>query len=158
MPNDTKSLLIENCEYLHIPRYAIFDKKDLESLEIRNISHLSVEKDGLSVSQKVSLRIFIANSSCDDYLPKFSAQNSYESVQLQNVKVNQNCSCQNDSTYYLCKVYNDLTEEIEFQKYEQFDESNCDHEDHHHSIFEDFLEELPDDKYLLIGNVLDYKH
>ena len=38
-----------------------------------------------------------------------------------------------------------------FQKYEDFDESYCDHENHHHSIFDEILEELPDDKYVLIG-------
>ena len=146
---DATSLTILNCNYLDIKPYAIFDMNGLRSLKISNISHLSIEKNGLSVSQHVPLKISISNSSCDDYPPKFSAQNSYKRVILQGVKVLQNCTCEHDSTNYLCQIHNTSTGNIEFQKYEKFDESNCDHSDHHHSIFEEIL---TDNKYILIGN------
>ena len=121
----------------------------LKTLEISNIRHLSVQEYGLSVANTVPLRITISNSSCDNSLPKFSDQTSYESVGLYNVKVQLNCSCHNDLTHYYC--LHTLNRTTGFQKYEDFDQSYCDHENHHHSIFDDILEELPDDKYVLIG-------
>ena len=123
----------------------------LKTLDISNIRHLSVQKYGLSVRQTVPLRITISDSSCHNSLPKFSGQNSYETVELYNVKIHLNCSCQKDLTHYHCQTLNTTTGKTEFQKYEDFDESYCDHENHHHSIFDEILEELPDDKYVLIG-------
>jgi len=120
----------------------------LKTLDISNIRHLSVQEYGLSVANTVPLRITISNSSCDNSLPKFSDQKSYDTVKLYNVKVQLNCSCHNDLTHYYCRTQNTTTG---FQKYEDFDQSYCDHENHHHSIFDDILEELPDDKYVLIG-------
>ena len=100
----------------------------------------------------LNLLLAVSNSSCDNYLPKFSGENSYESVELRNVKVHLKCSCHKDLTHYYCQTANATTGETGFQKYEDFDASHCDHENHHHSIFDEILEELPDDKYVLIGN------
>ena len=126
--------------------------KDLRTLHINNISHLSIEKEGLSVPNKRILHVTISNSVCDNYLPKFSTESSYETFTWNNVKVLQNCTCDHDATHYYCQIYNAAKGEVEFQRYHDFDHDNCDHTDHHHSIFEDFSDKyLPDDKYYLIG-------
>ena len=151
LPKNTTALTIQKCNSLDVKRDSLLFMTQLKTLDIRNIRHLSVQKYGLSVRQTVPLRITISDSSCHNSLPKFSGQNSYENVELYNVKVHLNCSCQKDLTHYHCQTLNTTTGKTEFQKYEDFDESYCDHENHHHSIFDEILEELPDDKYVLIG-------
>ena len=148
LPKNTTVLTIQKCNSLDIKQDSLLFMTQLKTLNISKIRHLSVQEHGLSVVKTVPLRITISNSSCDNSLPKFSDQKSYEIVELYNVKVQLNCSCHNDLTHYYCQTQNTTTG---YQKYEDFDHSYCDHENHHHSIFDDILEELPDDKYLMIG-------
>ena len=98
------------------------------------------------------LNVRISNSVCDNYLPRFSSESSYEKFVWHNVKVRQNCTCERDATHYYCQVYNTSKGEMEFQSYHVFDHDNCDHTHHHHSIFDDFSDNyLPNNKYYLIG-------
>ena len=153
--NNVEALTIQNCGYLSINPGAINETRDLKTLQISNISHLSIQNDGLSVSERDSLKIYILNSSCDDYLPRFSSQNSYQNVSLSNVRIRQNCTCSYDATNYFCQTYNNSKEQIEYQRYEEFDRHNCDHSGHDHSIFDEFTEEyLPDNKLELLGKKL----
>ena len=149
---NTQSLIIQNCKFLNIKPGPIRRMKDLRNLQINNISHLSIEKEGLSVPKKRVLHVMISNSVCDNYLPKFSTQDSYETFTWHNVKVLQKCSCDHDATHYHCQIYNPINRELVFQNYSDFDHDNCDHTHHHHSIFDDFSDNyLPNNKYYLIG-------
>lgn len=152
---NVEALTIQHCDYLSINPGAINETSNLKTLQITNITHLSIQKDGLSVSERVSLKIYILNSSCDDYLPRFSTQNSYQNVTLNNVRIRQNCSCSFDATNYFCQTHNNSKEKMEYQSYEEFDKHNCDHTGHHHSIFDEITEEyLPDNKFELLGKKL----
>ena len=149
---DIEALSIRNCDYLTINSGAINGTKDLKSIHISNISHLVIKQDGLSVSERKSLDILISNSSCDNYLPKFSSKTSYQNVTVINVRIRQNCSCDYDATHYFCRTIDNAIEKTIYQKYEDFDEHNCDHTGHHHSIFDEFTEVyLPDNKFELLG-------
>ena len=149
---EVEALSIRNCDYLTINSGAINGTKDLKSIHISNISHLVIKQDGLSVSERKSLDILISNSSCDDYLPKFSSKTSYQNVTVINVRIRKNCSCNYDATHYFCRTFDDAIEKTMYQKYEDFDKHNCDHTGHHHSIFDEFTEEyLPDNKFELLG-------
>ena len=150
---NVETLTIQNCDYLAINQGAINRARDLKMLSIVNVSHLFIERNGLSVSEdRESLKIFITNSSCDDYLPKFSNRNSYQNVTVSNVRIRQNCSCSYDATNYMCQTFDNSKNKYKYQSYKEFDEHNCDHEGHHHSIFDEFTEEyLPDNKLELLG-------
>ena len=150
---NVETLTIQNCDYLAINQGAINKPRDLKMLRISNISHLFIEENGLSVSDdRESLKIFILNSSCDEFLPKFSSRNSYQNVTVSNVRIRQNCSCSYDATNYMCQTFDNSKKKFKYQSYKEFDEHNCDHEGHHHSIFDEFTEEyLPDNKLELLG-------
>ena len=151
---DVEALSIRNCDYLTINSGAINGTKDLKSIHISNIPHLVIKQDGLSVSERKSLDILISNSSCDNYLPKFSSKTSYQNVTVTNVRIRQNCSCDYDATHYFCQIIDDVIEKTRYQMYEDFDKDNCDHVGHHHSIFDEFTEEyLPDNKFELLGKI-----
>jgi len=149
---DIKALSIQNCDYLTINSGAINGTKDLKSIHISNISHLLIKQDGLSVSERKPLDILISDSSCNDYLPKFSSKTSYQNVTVTNVRIRQNCSCDHDATQYFCQTIGVVIDKTIYQKYEDFDKHNCDHTGHHHSIFDEFTEEyLPNNKFELLA-------